>query len=289
MIKKIQSYFSDVSCLLKNVSLRGRSQLYLVWLYTSLKIVKFIATIFPSVEFYFNKIRGRLYPDKVIVESKIGTFEATPRNDSFLKSLPLFESYTHSWLDKTDHRNLFIDIGANIGFYSILAVNEKGYDAAIAFEPSPNSFKRLQRNVKLSHAEKRVDTFNKAIGNSNETMSLVQNPVHTGGNKLTNKSRNKSTVAVQVTPLSDLLERKGIKYEDISFIKIDVEGFEVNVLKGMKNVLNQLRQGSLIFIETREGDGNKDTVVKLLSNAGFEQIDSFGDNYLFKKVTDATD
>jgi FkbM family methyltransferase len=260
-----------------------------VWLYTSLRTVKFIATIFPSVELYFNKIRDKLYPDKVIVESKIGTFEATPRDDSFLKSLPLFESYTQSWLDKADHRNIFIDIGANIGFYSMLAVNKKGYNAAIAFEPSPNSFERLQRNVKLSRADKKVNTFNKAIGDSNDTMNLVQNPIHTGGNTLTDESRNKSTVAVQVTPLSDLLERKGVEYEDISFIKIDVEGFEVNVLKGMKNVLNQLRQDSLIFIETREEDGNKEKVMGLLSNSGFKQIDSFGDNYLLKKEVDATD
>lgn len=134
------------------------------------------------------------------------------------------------FLNKED---LFVDIGANIGTYSILASGVNG-SHTLAFEPSLQAFAQLQKNVAINHLTSRINTYNLCLGGktgklyfttSLDTVNHVVPPceLETAGN----------TVEVDVDSLDNIVKEKGVP----AFIKIDVEGFETEVINGMEETL----------------------------------------------------
>lgn len=128
--------------------------------------------------------------------------------------------------------DLFVDIGANIGSYTILSASEK-QTKTIAFEPIPATFNHLINNIKINHIEDRVEALNIGIGDETSTVKFTSsldtmNHVIVDGN-------SKDTVDVSVKKLDNIL---GLDRPTI--IKIDVEGFERKVIDGMKNILKSI-------------------------------------------------
>jgi FkbM family methyltransferase len=140
---------------------------------------------------------------------------------------------------------VFLDIGANVGIFSLIA--SQAFDEVIAFEPHPETYKTLTNNIE-SNLYKNITTHNIGLSNQDATMELYVNPLNNGGASL-NKFNQKITqegvdynwdkVDVKVRTLDDIsLEFKSIlKNKRIDLIKIDVEGHELLVLKGALNVI----------------------------------------------------
>jgi FkbM family methyltransferase len=285
-LRKIKTASKKISFIFKKVKIRNKSRFYAVFVYLQIATVGSTGKYIPGVKKLFNRYRKHAFSDHVLIKNNIGFFHATARNDSFMKSMPFFEYYNHSWLDKADNKKVFVDIGANIGFFTLMAMNNKGFQTAITIEPTPDTFKRLKRNVVANELEERVRLYNKAIGKESAQLKLQQNEFHTGGNAVIEESNNKSLISVEVVPFTDILEESpDVEIADIGFIKIDVEGFELNVLRGMKNVLEELASETLIFIEIRKKDENPEAVKEILSENSFKVIDSKGANFLYKKLT----
>lgn len=136
----------------------------------------------------------------------------------------------------------FLDVGANIGMYSIIAAKNNKKIAAFAFEPVQENQELLRKNIRLNDVAGRVklvkyaasDKSGSAVIHLSETMSGTHSlSVDHGG-----ESRKIKTITVD-----DFCKKYALKP---SLIKIDVEGHEVNTLKGMKEVL---RQHPTIFME----------------------------------------
>jgi FkbM family methyltransferase len=137
--------------------------------------------------------------------------------------------------------DIFFDLGANIGIFSLNAAKAIGEEGtAHAFEPTPETFSRLEMNVELNRYENIIKCNN--IGLS-ETPGFLKMNISTEGYDAwntfaasTEEFLNK-TISVPVDTLDNYIIRNNIKIKDISLVKVDVEGWEVFVFKGAKEML----------------------------------------------------
>lgn len=156
--------------------------------------------------------------------------------------------------------DLFIDIGANIGSYSILAGKEVGAET-ISIEPVPQTYKTLQLNIALNDIVRNTRLLNIGLGK------------HKGFLKFTKSLDSENHVATDQE--TDTIDVQIEKFDDIislnkpTFIKIDVEGFETEVLNGMQNALtNNNLKGIIIELigsGKRYGFNEEEIHKKLLS------------------------
>jgi FkbM family methyltransferase len=131
---------------------------------------------------------------------------------------------------------VFLDIGANIGIYSLIAANIVGEQGKVySFEPSPREFGRLIENVKLNSVHN-IECINVAVGANSGTSTLFVNPLITSTNYVVPppdilSGSGENTVEVQRLSIDEFVEEKQI--DRVHCIKIDVEGYENYVLEGM--------------------------------------------------------
>lgn len=125
--------------------------------------------------------------------------------------------------------DLFVDIGSNIGAYAVLASAGAGANV-VAFEPVQDTFKKLQRNIRYNDVESLVDAQNVCVGEFGGSCDMT---TEFGGLNRVANTKDKNTSKVQVVALNEFLgERCPL------IMKIDVEGFEMPVLKGSHKFLN---------------------------------------------------
>lgn len=123
------------------------------------------------------------------------------------------------------------DIGANVGFYSLLAAQLIGRDGHVyAFEPLPRNLEYLHRHMTLNHFEKRVTIQDMAISNETCVSHFAEGISHEMG-----RLSEKGGIEVHVNSLDRLLVELNLRPPDL--IKIDVEGGEYEVLLGAEATL----------------------------------------------------
>lgn len=137
--------------------------------------------------------------------------------------------------------DIFWDIGANIGSYTILASKVAGAKVK-AFEPVPVSYKYLCKNIEINQVSGLVELFN--IGLSDNDGKLYFTTCLDTINHVSYQG-DKNTVHVQVDTCDNILIKTTAAP---SLIKLDVEGYEYPVLKGAQNILRN-RQLLAIIIE----------------------------------------
>ena len=132
-------------------------------------------------------------------------------------------------LDMLNSGELFVDVGANIGSYSILAATKGA--RVIAIEPVPSTFKVLKQNILLNELDEQIEVMNIGLGSKEENLkfSIKQGATNHVLNK---EEKTKQSVKVLVRSLDDVLDGRIPK-----IIKIDVEGFETKVIEGARKTL----------------------------------------------------
>ncbi|GBU08602.1 methyltransferase [Bacteroidales bacterium] len=150
----------------------------------------------------------------------------------------------------------FFDIGANVGLFSLLAAPIVGEQGKIyAFEPTPKTFDRLCENIDLN-SFKAIKPIQVGLSDSKGKLSF--NISTTGFDawnsfaKLENL-KGGQTIDVQTTSLDDFIADNAIETSEIKLIKIDVEGWELNVLKGAKNLLQSI-EAPVLMLEFTESN-----------------------------------
>ncbi len=134
---------------------------------------------------------------------------------------------------------VLFDVGANIGRYSITLAEVFGTNASVhSFEPSPNTFLKLQTNTTSipnikAHNFALSNTTGEAILYTTEKNSEVASLINL--EQTTTKYGDRVTETIQMKTADDFCNEHRI--EQIDFMKIDVEGFELNVLAGAQNLL----------------------------------------------------
>ncbi|MET4162482.1 FkbM family methyltransferase [Marinobacterium sp. MBR-111] len=128
-----------------------------------------------------------------------------------------------------------LDIGANIGCTALLF--SELAKAVYAFEPSPTTFEYLKKNVSKSEA-KNIFLQNIGLGDEPGTSTLTFSPSNRSGGFVSNQTQAPMDHTVEKIVIRQLDEViNSLDVQNISFIKIDVEGFEGHVLRGATKTL----------------------------------------------------
>ena len=177
--------------------------------------------------------------------------------------------------------DIAIDIGANLGWYSVLLnrISESG-SAIFAFEPDPNNFELLKFNVTKNDCSN-VKVFNKAASDKNDTLSLYKYPEKNRGRHSLLPQKNAPKVDVSAVCLDAFLNSE--LHSKVKFIKIDIEGYEFFALRGGRNILKNCHMVMMEFSphlypevshasELVEFMARLDFVPKLLNHGKLEEI-----------------
>jgi FkbM family methyltransferase len=129
----------------------------------------------------------------------------------------------------------FLDVGANIGYYSALALAHIGpHGRVVSVEPDPEAFGYLQRTV-VANGGERATLVNKGLADVPGTLRLYRNASNRGDNRLYANDLAGSFVEVEVARADDVLAGLGI--DQVDLIKMDVQGFEGKVLSGLERTI----------------------------------------------------
>ncbi|MDF1676009.1 MAG: FkbM family methyltransferase [Vicingaceae bacterium] len=168
-----------------------------------------------------------------------------------------------------DAKSNFIDIGANVGVYSLLAAGTQK-SKTIAIEPIPQTFQYLTTNIQLNQLENLVNCYNIGLSDKKGELHFTKDK-DTINHVTAVKSEN--TINVKVDTLDNLLSHTSLSS---TLIKLDVEGFEYHVLSGGSNTLNN--ENVMALIVELNGSSDKyelsdEMVDKQLVTYGFEKYD----------------
>lgn len=174
---------------------------------------------------------------------------------------------------------LFFDIGANFGLYSVLLSNESSLTEIHAFEPLLRNRHQLGANLFLNGLDWRVQVHPYALNDQGGRFELFVDPKSTGVSTLlptemrSNIGAYRERVQIEARVFDEEWSLSGIR----ALVKIDVEGAELKVLGGMRNFI---ATNKLIFQiettpETREG------VCEILRQSGYGQLGHIGADYYF--------
>ncbi len=194
------------------------------------------------ISFYFSLFPKSSYSTKTLY----GLLEF--RNDYIGKAIYIgsYDEKEMSFLAKFIPENFVIaDIGANIGYYTLLFLrNNKS--KVYSFEPSVREFQLLKKNIQANGVSNHCVLEQLIVSNTMDDKTLHLSDLNFGTNTLYPSQDNvySKSITVKSTTLDDYANRKNIK---INFIKLDVEGAELEVLEGAINVL--LESKPHIFIE----------------------------------------
>lgn len=132
------------------------------------------------------------------------------------------------------------DVGANIGYYSLLAAQCVGNTGLVyAFEPATDNIRLLEKNIRMSRSRSVVRVFKKAVGGSTGVTELYRSQDNKGdyrtfGAKVPKFEPLQWTAAVDLISLDDVFAGES-RLPDV--IKLDVQGSEMEVWRGMSNLL----------------------------------------------------
>ena len=177
-----------------------------------------------------------LYPYGSIPREILETGNFEPASGQFLMS-------------RMPSDGVFIDIGANVGLFSLLLARRHSGGRILAIEPTTQTYRVLERNIRLNSCEN-IEPCRVALThydgegdlflnqNGREGLNCLAQPVHSA-------ARVVGTERIPVRRLDTLLKERGISHVDL--IKIDVEGAELLVLQGAGDLLNRADAPTILF------------------------------------------
>lgn len=239
-----------------------------------------------AIETYFNKN---------ILLNWIPFESVTVERDGIKLSLPMIIDYIvlvkFNWekeereflnnlnLDIKDNNDCIIDVGANIGYYTILFAKKFSKHRIISIEASNRIFKQLELNCNLNNIDRsKISLINKAASDTSnkkidfyeiESMSTMQKdffdnlPIPKNNN--TNALYDDYKEIVETITIDEIVYSERIEF--VSFIKIDVEGAEIMALKGAAQTLKE-KKIIMIMVEYHSLD-NYRLAKKILKENGY--------------------
>ena len=162
--------------------------------------------------------------------------------------------------------DVVLDVGAHIGCFTLKAAKEVGPSGkVVSFEPSSENFKLLSLNVS-SNNDSNAKLFKVAVGSEPGAAKR-----HLGNRKGTNSLLSDASidqVGIEEVPIRTLDSvAEELKLSKVSFLKIDVEGFELEVLKGARNILSSSHPS--IAMETHDFGPSEEELSNFLASFGY--------------------
>jgi FkbM family methyltransferase len=165
----------------------------------------------------------------------------------------IWESYNTAFIQAVLRAgDTFLDIGAHVGYFTVVAADKVGKTGRVyAFEPEPENAALLEYNVLQNGFEGDIRVFKHAVGAENKQETLYQAAENHGAHQLTFQYRDgvdTTGIQVPVRALDSMLEEvPGL--ENVDFIKMDVQGYEMQALLGMEQLIEKNREHLVMLLE----------------------------------------
>ena len=136
--------------------------------------------------------------------------------------------------------DVVIDIGAHIGYFTLLFAMLVGPNGKVfSFEPEPKNFELLKKNIEINNHHN-VVTESKIVSDKNKKCTLYTFETSSGANRIYKPHENTNSKPIEVDSISlDEYFKNSEFLKKIKFVKIDVEGAELLVLKSMKSIFQE--------------------------------------------------
>jgi FkbM family methyltransferase len=185
-----------------------------------------------------------------------------------------FEENIKCWETLIKEGSIAIDIGASMLDTTFQMAALVGHGKVLAFEPCLN----LQEIIQLQLASNpafNIEFFNKAVMNEDKEYEFLYDPTETNGGPTLNTSRHPSIyptkVKVQGVRLQNILESRGIQPKDISFIKVDTEGYDCQVLRSFAEIIKEGRP----VIQVENFPDTKGEIVQFAQDFNYQAFHPF--------------
>ena len=179
--------------------------------------------------------------------------------------------------------SLFLDIGANIGAFSIPAAKhlKKLNGKVIAVEASPTIFPYLKKNVEINNLEN-IELLSLAVTNSDRNfVDFYEAPTEKFGMGSIAPQFQSTPISVQTITVDSIL--KDQELAKVSFMKVDVEGYEAEVFEGASQLFNSLNPPTVLFefcdwAEARKPKGKIGDSQRILMDFGYKiwRLENYG-------------
>jgi len=242
---------------------------FMFFLSNRTKIFNFLFYNFNQASFRLIKFKfGSSYiASKKLVsgsEIKLDITKNTQRQMYFWK---IYEPHITNFLvDNLKKGDWSVDIGANIGYHTLLMSDFVGENGKVfAFEPEELNFTNLKENINHSN-KKNIIAEKMAIGSEDNLVRLNINPHNEGGHSLVPDYSGKEGIMVKVVRLDNYFKNLSLEeIQRIKSVKIDVEGFELEVFIGMNRLLESASSLSVICEISR----NKREILEIMKKIGY--------------------
>lgn len=204
--------------------------------------------------------------NQIMVLNNPNTYILPQVNLDYYTKNGLFEQSLIDWSAQFCQKDkVFLDIGAHSGTYTISLA--KYCKTVHSFEPQRMTYYSLCGSVALSNAEN-VFCHNFGLGEETQTGQQTLNIVSDDGGG----STIQPITSIKKTELITVKTLDSMNLQDIGFIKIDVEGNELNVLKGALNTLKQSNYPKILF----ESNTYNSELFSFLDNLGYSRVNITG-------------
>ncbi len=139
--------------------------------------------------------------------------------------------------------DVVLDIGANIGYYTLILADLAGPNGKVyAFEPDPESFRLLGKNIHENNYEN-VELVPKAVSDQNREINLYRDRFNNLDHRIFAQSGECEVVKIEAIRLDDYFPRD---FGPICFIKMDIQGAEGYAIEGMRKLLDSSKSVKIV-------------------------------------------
>lgn len=174
------------------------------------------------------------------------------------------EEYTKGYYSIQPLDNV-VDIGANIGVFSVFAATRHNNVKVYCCEPLDANFALLQKNIRLNKLQRRIIPAHLGLGSSNRRQSIYINDVNFGATSLLYPTGKRETVRIQ--RVADFFN--SIRLKQIDLLKIDCEGAEYEIVRSIP--AEHWRRIKNIVMEWHEVEGESvNSLIRVIRKNGFD-------------------
>jgi len=218
----------------------------------------------------FENMLSRDGPTRTICDVRMGNFNSFSEYHASALAISASEL---AFLDRhTLGEGVLIDVGANLGLFSLVLCRRHPARRVIAFEPAPSTYEALMKNARLNSATK-LECHRAAVADRDGTASFaVREDARANSSLGGSQGSAGARIEMDCVRLDTFLPAAGVG--KIALLKVDVEGFEASVFRGAARVLESVRPGAVYFevcphLARREGFA-PDEAAAILENADYE-------------------